>query len=112
LDALPAWQQLAVTTLTVTLLPVQFVLSDLWSGFVVKQRYYACTNKDHVVVYSSCWQQPVYDDIYKKLQKPVWKVRFPNAPGGGAQDYEVRQPEMERCLMAFKAQLSNAPPVV
>jgi hypothetical protein len=40
-------------------------------------------------------------------QKPVWKVRFPNAPGG-AQDYEVRQPEMERCLMAFKAQFSNA----
>jgi hypothetical protein len=24
-------------------------------------------------------------------QKPVWKVRFPNAPGS-AQDYEVRQP--------------------
>jgi hypothetical protein len=34
-------------------------------------------------------------------QKPVWKVvRFPNAPGG-TQDYEVRQPEMERCLMVF-----------
>jgi hypothetical protein len=40
-------------------------------------------------------------------QKPVWKVRFPNAPGG-AQDYEVRLPEMERCLMVFKTQLSNA----
>jgi hypothetical protein len=41
-------------------------------------------------------------------QTPVWKVvRFPNAPGG-TQDYEVRQPEMERCLMVFKAQLSNA----
>jgi hypothetical protein len=42
-------------------------------------------------------------------QTPVWKVRFvrfPNAPGG-TQDYEVRQPEMERCLMAFKAQLSS-----
>jgi hypothetical protein len=39
-------------------------------------------------------------------QTPVWKVRFPYAPGG-TQDYEVRQPEMERCLMAFKAQLSN-----
>jgi hypothetical protein len=41
-------------------------------------------------------------------QKPAWKVRFPNAPGGGTQDYEVRPPEMERCLMAFKAQLANA----
>jgi hypothetical protein len=42
-------------------------------------------------------------------QKPVWKVvRFPNAAPGGTQDYEVRQPEMERCLMVFKAQLSNA----
>jgi hypothetical protein len=41
-------------------------------------------------------------------QKPVWKVCFPNAPGG-TQDCEVvRQPEMERCLMAFKAQLSSA----
>jgi hypothetical protein len=40
-------------------------------------------------------------------QTPVWKVRFPNS-SGGTQDYEVRQPEMERCLMALKAQLSNA----
>jgi hypothetical protein len=40
-------------------------------------------------------------------EKPVWKVRFPNAPGG-MQDYEVRQPEMERCLRAFKSQLSEA----
>jgi hypothetical protein len=44
-------------------------------------------------------------------QKSVWKVRFPNAPVG-TQDYEVRQPEMERCLMAFKAQLSNASKVI
>jgi hypothetical protein len=29
------------------------------------------------------------------------------ASGGGTQDYEVRPPEMERYLMAFKAQLAN-----
>ena len=48
-----------------------------------------------------------YEAFIHMDQTPVWKVRFPNAPGG-TQDYEVRQPEMERCLMAFKAQLSNA----
>jgi hypothetical protein len=49
-----------------------------------------------------------YEAFIHINQKPVWKVvRFPDAPGS-TQDYEVRQPEMERCLMAFKAQLSNA----
>jgi hypothetical protein len=32
----------------------------------------------------------------------VWTVRFPKSPGG-VQDFEVRQPEMERYLMAFKS---------
>jgi hypothetical protein len=41
-----------------------------------------------------------YEAYIHMDQTPVWKVRFPNAPGG-TQDYEVRQPEMERCLMAF-----------
>jgi hypothetical protein len=40
-------------------------------------------------------------------EKPVWKVRFPKAPGG-VQDFEVRQPEMERYLMAFKSEISQA----
>jgi hypothetical protein len=50
---------------------------------------------------------PAYEAFIHMDQTPVWKVRFPNAPGG-TQDYEVRRPEMERCRMAFKAQLSNA----
>jgi hypothetical protein len=37
-----------------------------------------------------------YEAFIHMDQTPVWKVvRFPNAPGG-TQDYEVRQPEMER----------------
>jgi hypothetical protein len=39
-------------------------------------------------------------------EKPVvWKVRFPKAPGG-VQDFEVRQPEIEQYLMAFKYEIS------
>jgi hypothetical protein len=37
----------------------------------------------------------------------VWKVHFPKA-AGGVQDFEVRQPEMERYLMAFKSEISQA----
>jgi hypothetical protein len=40
-------------------------------------------------------------------QKSVWTVRFPKAPDG-VQDFEVRQPEMERYLMAFKSEISQA----
>jgi hypothetical protein len=28
-------------------------------------------------------------------EKPVWTVRFPKAPAGVVQDFEVRQPEMK-----------------
>jgi hypothetical protein len=43
------------------------------------------------------------DESYIHInEKPVWTVRFPKAPGG-VQDFEVRQPEMERYLMAFKS---------
>ena len=42
-----------------------------------------------------------YEAFIHINQKPVWKVvRFPNALGG-TQDYKVRQPKMERCLMVL-----------
>jgi hypothetical protein len=52
-----------------------------------------------------------YEAYIHMDKKPVWKVRFPNAPGG-TQDYEMRQPEMERCLRAFKSQLSHSSQVM
>jgi hypothetical protein len=65
------------------------------------------SQQEHTIVSSKVWSRAAYEAFIHMDQTPVWKVRFPNAPGG-TQDYEVRQPEMERCLTAFKAQLSNA----
>jgi hypothetical protein len=77
---------------------------DLLSTHLLKKPHHY---KNKPLYYSEYGLGAAYESYIHIHEKPVWTVRFPKALGG-VQDFEVRQPEMERCLMEFKSEISQA----
>jgi hypothetical protein len=66
---------------------------DLLSTHLLKKPI--TTRAHHCAYYSEYGFGAAYESYIYINEKPVWTVRFPKSPGG-VQDFEVRQPEMER----------------